>query len=619
MKARSIGLILLAASSVPVFGQDVTYEIAFPNRAHHEAEITVVFSDLASREPLQIRMSRTSPGRYALHEFAKNVYNVRVFNGSGNELAATRPNPHQWDVAGHDGTVRMTYTLFGDRADGTYTGINSRYAHLNMPATFVWARGLESAPVTVTFHVPEPDWDIATQLYAAGREHEYHAPNFWYFIDSPTHIGRINWRAWEVTDENGQKYAIRLALDHDGSEADLENYADQASKVVAEQVAMWRDVPDFESRNYTFIATYLPWVDGDGMEHRNSTILTSTSSLAANAAHTGSSGLSFSQLGTLSHEFFHAWNVERLRPKALEPFNFEAANMSGELWFAEGFTSYYDELFIRRAGLMSDDAFASALSTTVNAVTNAPGRTFYSPVEMSMQAPFVDAATSVDPQNKVNTFISYYTWGDALGLGLDLTLRRDHNLTLDDYMRAMWERFGRSETPYTLVDLQSVLGEVTDNAAFAADVFKRFINGREIMDYDSLLSEAGFTVRKTRAGRAWLGATFEDHFGGGALVTSEPLMDGPLYAAGVAEGDRIVAINGGAVAGAAYMLALANLGAPGDTLEIQYVQSGESKTAELILTEDPTVEVVTYEMAGRKPTTAMKAFRNKWLGSQVTM
>ncbi|MGA7304722.1 MAG: PDZ domain-containing protein [Rhodothermales bacterium] len=604
-----VGILFLSLTlTCASFAQEVAYEIAFPNRAHHEAEVTAVFSHVPTGKPLQIRMSRTSPGRYALHEFAKNVYNVHFFDGKGNVLTAQRPNLHEWDVSAHDGTVRMAYTLYGDRADGTYDGINSRFVHLNMPATFVWARGLQDAPVTVQFDVPEPDWDIATQLYPAGRENEYHAPDFWYLMDSPTHIGRISWRAWDVKETDGHHYSMRLALDHDGTEAELDEFVARVRKVVAEEDAMWQDIPDYDPGTYTFIAVYLPWANGDGMEHRNSTSMTSSHSLAES---------NYGQISTVSHEFFHSWNVERMRPKSLEPFNFEAANVSRELWFAEGFTNYYTDLFIRRAGLINDAGYGHAVSSAVNAVTNAPGRNFYSPVGMSMQSPFVDAAVSIDPQNKANTFISYYTWGEALGLGLDLTLRRDFGLTLDDYMRAMWAKYGKNEVPYTLEDLKVVLGELTANPAFAKDFFERYIEGHEIVDYESLLSEAGFAVVKARPGHAWFGASFENDPDGGAIVTSEPLMNGPLYAAGVGKDDRILRMNGQSVTNADYVIAAADLLAPGDTVNIEFSQAGEMKEAAMILTEDPTIAVVPYELTGRKSTTAMKAFRSKWLSSLV--
>ena len=184
------------------------------------------------------------------------------------------------------------------------------------------------------------------------------------------------------------------------------------------------------------------------MEHRNSTILTSTTSLA--------DGGMKNNIGTVSHEFFHCWNVERIRPKALEPFNFEEANMSGELWFAEGFTSYYTDLILCRAKLISPEEYVEDLSGTFNYVWNSPGTQFFSPIEMSYQAPFVDAATSVDPVNRENTFISYYYYGSVLGLALDLSLR-ENGLNLDDFMKLVWNTYGKNEIPYTLENLKEIL------------------------------------------------------------------------------------------------------------------------------------------------------------------
>ena len=119
----------------------IRYEIAFPNRAHHEAEVTVVFDGLMPGT-LEVRMSRSSPGRYSLHEFAKGVYGVSAVDREGEPLEIERPDPHQWNVSGHSGYVRMSYTLYGDRADGTYAGIDRTHAHLNMPATFVCVRAV---------------------------------------------------------------------------------------------------------------------------------------------------------------------------------------------------------------------------------------------------------------------------------------------------------------------------------------------------------------------------------------------------------------------------------------------------------------------------------------------
>ena len=458
----------------------VVYEVSFPNAVHHEALITVTFTDLPA-QPLELRMSRSSPGRYALHEFAKNVYSVRAEDGNGSPLQLARPNPYQWDVPVHDGTVRLTYTLFADRADGTYSQVDNTHAHLNVPATFMWARGLGDRQIRVTFEPVDTSWRVATQLFPTDDPMTFTAPNLYYFLDSPIEISNFTLRQWDVS--TGR--TIRLAIHHDGTEQEVDAYVEMVRKVVDEEIAVFGETPDFDGGTYTFIADYLPWVSGDGMEHRNSTILSSTASLRNSAR-----GL----LRTVSHEFFHAWNVERIRPRTLEPFDFERANMSGELWFAEGFTSYYTPLVIRRAGITTVSDYARSISGGLNVVINSPGRRFFSPVEMSMQAPFVDAATAVDPNNRGNTFISYYTWGSVIAANLDLTLRTRFRLTLDGYMRTVWERFGKNEVAYTVDDLENVLTELTGDEGFATDFFARFVRGREVPDYEALLAHAGLLL-----------------------------------------------------------------------------------------------------------------------------
>ncbi|HEU0015860.1 MAG TPA: hypothetical protein VFQ45_19435 [Longimicrobium sp.] len=611
--ARALALLTLLPAALA--GQArVEYEIAFPNRAHHEAEVTATFHGVPAGRPLQVRMSRSSPGRYALHEFAKNVYNVRVTDGAGRALAATRADPHQWDVAGHDGTVRFAYTLFGDRADGTYTGIDNTHAHLNMPATFAYARGLEAAPVRVRFARPD-GWRVATQLAPTADSGVFTAPNLQYFMDSPTEVSAFTVREWPVSGPGGRTYTIRLALHHAGTEAEADAYADKARRVVAEQIAMWGEPAHYDFGTYTFLADYLPWVNGDGMEHRNSTILTASQSLAE-----AEIGL----LGTLSHEYFHSWNVERLRPRSLEPFRFDEANMSGELWFAEGFTSYYDDLFIRRAGITGDDDYAAGLGGMVNSVVNSPGRRFFSPVEMSMQAPFVDAAASIDPNNRGNTFLSYYTWGSGVGLGLDLTLRsRFPNVTLDDFMRAMWREYGRAQSAdlaperlYTVADLRRVLGRVTGDAAFADDFFRRYVEGREVVDYAALLARAGFLLRKAQAGQPWLGAGIEDG-PGGARIANYPLATGSVYGAGLDRGDVIVSVDGQATPTAEALGQAIRQKRPGDVVQVEALVRGGRARVAMTLVEHPALEVVTYEKAGMQLTPAMREFRAAWLGSKA--
>jgi predicted metalloprotease with PDZ domain len=346
------------------------------------------------------------------------------------------------------------------------------------------------------------------------------------------------------------------------------------------------------------------------MEHRNSTSLTSTRPLS-----TSTEGL----LGTVAHEFFHSWNVERIRPKTLEPFDFTQANMSGELWLAEGFTNYYGDLAMRRAGFDEDAPYAQSLGRTVNAIINSPGRRYFSAADMSRQAPFVDAAQSIDLQNKSNTFISYYTFGEGIAAGLDLTLRsRFQNISLDDFMRAMWRKYGKTEKAYTQDDVQATLGEVTGDATFAADYVRRYIAGREVPDYAALFATVGMRLRPARPGLAWLGDVALQNQGGGVTLGTATLVGQPLYQAGLDRGDVIRSVDGRPLTSTSTLDSIVAAHKPGEALGIEFESRGAVVKASLTLRENPRLELVLLESIGETPSPAAMAARRRWLDSKAT-
>ena len=592
----------------------VVYDIRFPNRVHREAEVSVRFSGVPDG-PLRVRMARSSPGRYALHEFAKNVYAVKAVNSAGRALTVTRRSPHEWAVTGHTGVVIFSYTLYADRADGTYAGIDETRAHLNIPATFAWSPQLATRPIMVTFHRPDPAWKIATQLQPTNDAETFRAPNLQYFMDSPTHLGVLDIREWQVA-SGGRTQTMRLAVDHTGTSAQVSEYTDLTKRVVNEMAAVFGELPAFDFGTYTFVACYRSNCAGDGMEHRNSTSVTSSSSLAENQM-----GL----LGTVSHEFFHAWNVERIRPRSLEPFDFTEANMSGELWLAEGFTSYYGDLVLARSAILTPRQYAQGLTGAVNTLTTSPARAFSGAVGMAQQAPFVDAAVAIDPNNRSNTFISYYTYGEAVGLALDLLLRgRTPAVTLDDFMREMWRRHGKLQTaalaparPYTLADAEAALAAVTKDSAFARSFFARYVVGSALPDYPALLAQAGFLVRPAHAGRAWMGDTRLSALDGEVIVAGPTSIGSPMYEVGMAAGDRITRVGDRAITTAPELQQAIDATKPGEQVRLTWIGRGGEKSATMTLREDPNVEVVTFEEAARTPTAAQLAFRTSWVGSRI--
>lgn len=597
---------LLSARAPALENETIRYAVSFPQAAHNQALISVTFPEVASG-PFRVRMSRSSPGRYALHEFAKNVFAVTAEDGAGRALPVRQDEPYSWIVDGHDGSVTVTYRLFADRADGTYSQVAPTHAHLNIPSSFLWAEGYEDRPVEVSFTPLDPDWDVATQLVPTDDPFTFTAPDLQYFMDSPTLLGALAIREWTVADEEGEA-TIRIAARHAGTEDELEAFTERAKNVVNAQIAVFGgDVPEFDHGTYTFIAHYMPEASGDGMEHRNSTILTRSSGLEGGGDR---------HLGTLSHEFIHAWNVERLRPATLEPFDFTGTNPTPSLWFAEGFTSYYGPLTIHRAGESSVDDYLAGLVSGVNYVTHGPGRQFGGPRHMSLRAAFVDAARAVDPTYWDNTFISYYTYGAVIGLALDLTLRATfEDVTLDTYMQHLWARYGKPERPFRPEELERGLAEVTGDADFAARFFRLHIDGNALPDLGRLLARAGLALRPEKPDTAWLGPADLEARDEGVMVADRTWIGAPLYIAGLDRGDVIRAVDGRAVDEPDDVEEGLSGLRPGDTVTLEVRQGEAVRSVPVTLAAHPGLELVRVEAIGQALTPEAAAFRKAWLGS----
>ncbi len=582
----------------------IRYRISFAEAHRQEAQVEATFSGLELK-PLVLRMSRTSPGRYALHEFAKNVYLVEAKDAEGKSLPVSRPDPHTWLVSGHQGEVNLSYTLFANRADGTYAQINETHAHLNIPATFMYARDYAQWPVEVEF-VPREDlgWKVATQLKPLG-ENRFYAPDLHYFMDSPTELSDFRMESF-VVKENGKEKTIRAVLHSEGPDIDLKQFVEERVKpIVQQQQAVFGELPDFDFGTYTFLYCVGPEVSGDGMEHRNSTVITDS----------WQEGRSWGEWrgGTTSHEFFHCWNVERIRPLSLEPFDYEEVNMSGELWLAEGFTSYYTGLILCRAGIYSQEDYVEGLAGSLNYVWNSPGRQYHNVIEMSYQAPFVDAATSVDPTNRGNTFISYYTYGSVLGLALDLSLRKE-GLDLDGYMRLLWEKYGRPEIPYTISELENTLVEFAGED-LGKTFFADYIHAPGMPDYESLFARAGVGFGTADPDRALLGLYLEETEDAW-VITRNPARGSVGEQADLKEGDRIVAIQGKNRSEVSRIADLLSDYVPGDRISLEVEHRDALRQVDYELTPSRNYRTFLLEDEGSELSEEQKTFREAWLGEK---
>jgi predicted metalloprotease with PDZ domain len=592
----------------------VRYAVSFPNAVHHEARVAATFAGLPAGQKLVIRMARSSPGRYALHDFVKNVYYTIATDGAGKLLAVNRPDPYSWEVTpGADGTVQFNYTVYGDRSDGTFAGIDQQHAHLNMPAVFCYAQGMETRPTEVKFELP-PNWKVATQLKAGGADKTtFTAPNLQYFMDSPTVLGSSQFlHTWQ---DGGRTF--EMATYYTGTAGEVDAFVKKTQKVVREAAGVYGgEYPQFDFGRYTFLADYLPQATGDGMEHRNSTSLTSSQPLREEGA--------LRNLGTVSHEFFHAYNTERIRAQGLEPFDFQRTNMSDALWFGEGFTQYYGELVLRRAGFYDDEQFFERVSSWVNARLNSPGARYASPIEMSRQAAFTDAAVSLDPTNRGNTYLSYYVQGAGLALCLDLQLRQRYHTSLDKYMQAMWQEFGKPQTAslapakaYTVKDLQRVLGTVAKDTAFAGSFFRRYIYGHEAPRFAENLGTMGLAVVPVKALAAALPRQVEFDEEGNCTLSRNTTIGSGLYKAGIDRGDQILMLDGEKIDNMATLESIMRRHTPADLVPVKVrSRAGVERSVQVVLTEDTNVQVQPMESVDKMTATAaQKEQRAAWLAS----
>jgi predicted metalloprotease with PDZ domain len=598
----------------------IFYSVSFPNAVHHEAEIMMTIPQSPAKS-FRVRVSRSSAGRYATHEFGKNIYNVTATDINGKLLPLKQIEGDVYEVGDeHPETVRISYTLFGNWTDGTYASIDASHAHLNMPAAFMWVIGLEKLPVRFEFNDLEKyGWKVATQLKHEGAN-VYSSSNLQYMMDSPTELSNFNEVSWDVVNTDGKKEKINLTVHSDDAQPVIDNFGKMVQKMVLEEKAVFGELPAYDYGEYTFLDDVYPTTSGDGMEHRNSTCIVQPIAKVE--------GNEVRLLSTFSHEYFHSWNVKRIRPKTLEPFNFEHANMSSELWFAEGFTQYYGEMLLVRSGFHTVDEYTHTLSGLVNSVLNTPAAAKYSATQMSRYSVFADAGVSIDPNNDNNIFTSYYFYGGAIAVALDLRLRSEFNLTLDDYMRTVWLARGKVMKPYTIPDLQSDLAKLTKNPKFAAEFFNKYIYGVEKNNYEALLAKAGLILRKAQAGKAWAGSLSGNARRGragqarttgaeGLPILTSTVIGTPIYKAGLDAGDIILKADGKDIKdeqGFDEIVAAKNIG---DKIAVSYKNRTGAHETTVTLEENPTLEVVTYEKAGKELTKDQDAFRKNWLSSKI--
>ncbi|MFB3921224.1 MAG: M61 family metallopeptidase [Terriglobia bacterium] len=492
-----MALVLLVTAACPFAAEepsrtalDLQYELRLRRPTSHLLEIEISASGV-NESALDFVMPAWAPGRYAIYDFAKNVQEFSASDSSGKSLPWTKTDKQTWRVDARQagGIVHVRYRVFANDLSGSFSQFDSSHACLNGPSLFMYVDGHKPDPLTL--HVEAPStWQLVSGFSASTDERRFKIANYDVLVDTPMEISAECLLA--QFEERGKM--IRVAVHSYGErDRDISPLVDDLKKIVRAEMAM---MPEADLSSFTFIFHFVPGLPlGDGMEHLNSTQV---------IVRNGLSGGGLAEaLETGAHEFFHLWNVKRLRPAGLGPFDYTREQYTRSLWFAEGITSYYSYLFLLRAGVWTREQFLERLAGEIRAFEFEPGRRLMSAESSSFHAWFYDRSPQMQETNFANTTVSYYNQGAVLGLLLDLEIRGHSGgrKSLDDVLVSMYRKFYSPPAsnyygPGRGYGDNDILEAV--NAAAGADLtsfFDRYIRGTDPFPYTAAFASVGLRLR----------------------------------------------------------------------------------------------------------------------------
>jgi predicted metalloprotease with PDZ domain len=468
-----------------------------PQPATHLFDIQIDLQVPAGAVPqsVDLQMPMWQPGRYAVADFAKNVQEFSAASGT-QTLAFEKTDVQTWRISTQGNrSLTVRYRVFANNLSGTFAQLDGNHANFNGGELFMYIVGHKQDPVELRIRPPE-GWRAINGRSETPNQLEWAYPNYEILIDNPTEVGP-DWTLDEFS-TGGKRY--RVVVHSRGNEAGRRpTLVRDLRRVVDAHVEMWGP-PEFSQ--YTFMYHFAADNESyDGMEHLESTQLVFGGTLDGN-------GLNWA-LENASHEFFHVWNVKRLRPAAFGPWDWTRPANTPSLWIAEGLTQYYGNLMMRRADLWNDRRFYRNLEESLEYVENSPGVRLMSAVDASLAAPFIDGSVHRQRTNLANTSVSYYLKGELVGVVLDLTLRKLTNgrRSLDDVFTRLYDELyvkspnatyylkGRG---YTEDDFVRVMTDVAGTNM--REFYNRYIRGVEPLPYDDAFAAVGLRLAKSSRG-----------------------------------------------------------------------------------------------------------------------
>jgi predicted metalloprotease with PDZ domain len=523
----------------------ISYRLAMSRPASHMFEVTIDVTTPASDTTgyVDFQMPLWQPGRYSVADFAANVQEFSA-RSQNRTLSWMKTDDQTWRVQKQGArAVTITYKVFGDDLSGTYAQLNVGHANYTGGELFMYIVGHK--PDAVELHIqPPPNWRVVNGRTERPDQHDWKYPNYEILIDNPTEIG-VDWTEDDFK-VDGKTYhvVIHSRGDEGGRRA---SFVRDIEKVVRAEIGMW-GAPEFD--NYTFLIHFAADDrSSDGMEHLVSTQIIQPGTLAERGTY-------YDAVATVAHEFFHVWNVKRLRPIELGPWDWTKAAATRGLWVAEGFTQYYGIEMYHRAGFEDSAGFLRNVSETIGTIENSPASKLMSAEASSMAAPFIDAALHRQRTNLGNSSLSYYLKGELIALNLDLLIRgwTKGQRSLDEVMRRAYDEFylkspnasyylkGRG---YAIEDFMRVISEVAGRDM--TDWFAKYVRGVEPLPYDEALGSVGLHLVKSVANQPYTAGMVIDRDERQSLRLGSLQSDSPAERAGLQQGDVLLSIGGSAV------------------------------------------------------------------------
>lgn len=573
---------------------EISYTVSMSKPWTHLLEVEMRLKWDQMPDQAELKMPVWTPGSYLIREYARHVQDFGVKNAAGAELGWRKINKNTWQVDTKGGKeIIASYRVYSNELTVRTNELNDEHGFWNNAATLMFIKGQLAAPSTVTVN-PYSNWKIATGLPKAdGTANTFKAENFDILYDSPFEVSNFTEIPFVV---EGKPH--RLIFSGEGNYDGKKTAAD-VTKIVEEAYKIFGELP---YDNYTFIVNLR---GGGGLEHLNST------ALQFNRFGFKPKERYERFLGLVAHEYFHCFNVKRIRPDALGPFDYENENYTKLLWVAEGGTEYFSNILLRRAGLITAKEYLSSKAESIQQLQATPGR-----FETSLEDASFDAWIKYyrQDENSVNNQISYYDKGEIVNMMLDITIRSDSAgaRSLDDVLKYLYTDYYKKGKNYTPEDFQKACETMAGKGL--DDFFSKYVRGTAEIDYDGIVNGIGLTLKATQpnAKKAYLGANLTEDNG---RLTIRSLPAGtPAYEQGLNTGDQIVAIDGYRASQSFLSSYLAEL-KPGDKVKLTIFRFDKLRDFDFTLGANNRAEYKFEPLAS--PTDEQKKLYNAYLNADL--